>query len=81
MAEYPQKLVSLKVKEKKPVHEVPVLAAAIQACEAELKEDGRVIVRYSGTEPKIRLLVEAKDEPLVTKWIDALTQAVHEGLG
>jgi phosphoglucosamine mutase len=81
MTEYPQKLVSLKVKEKRPVHEVPVLAEAIRACEAELKEAGRVIVRYSGTEPKIRLLVEASDEALVTKWIDALTLAVHEGLG
>ena len=81
MTEYPQKLVSLKVKEKKPVHEVPVLAEAIKACEAELKEAGRVIVRYSGTEPKIRLLVEARDSAAVDKWIDKLTQAVHEGLG
>jgi len=81
MTEYPQKLVSLKVKEKRPVHEVPVLAEAVRACEAELKEAGRVIVRYSGTESKIRLLVEASEEALVTKWIDALTLAVHEGLG
>ncbi len=81
MTEYPQTLVSLKVKEKKPVHEVPGLMAAIRACEEDLKEAGRVIVRYSGTESKIRLLVEAREEALVTKWIDALTQAVHEGLG
>jgi phosphoglucosamine mutase len=81
MNEYPQKLVSLKVKEKKHLHEVPVLAAAIKACEAELKEAGRVIVRYSGTEPKIRLLVEASESAAVDKWIDTLTRAVHEGLG
>jgi phosphoglucosamine mutase len=81
MTEYPQKLVSLKVKEKRPVQEVPVLAAAIQACEAELKEAGRVIVRYSGTEPKIRLLVEASESALVERWIERLTQAVAEGLG
>ncbi|HPO37269.1 MAG TPA: phosphoglucosamine mutase [Kiritimatiellia bacterium] len=81
MTEYPQRLVSLKVKEKRPVHEVPVLAAAIRACEAELKEAGRVIVRYSGTEPKIRLLVEASESALVEHWIERLTQAVAEGLG
>jgi len=81
MTEYPQRLVSLKVKEKRPVHEVPVLAAAIRACEAELKEAGRVIVRYSGTEPKIRLLVEASESALVEHWIERLMQAVAEGLG
>jgi phosphoglucosamine mutase len=81
MAEYPQKLVSLKVKEKRPVQDVPALVSAIRACEEELKESGRVIVRYSGTEHKIRLLVEAREAALVKKWIDTLTQAVHEGLG
>ncbi len=81
MAEYPQKLVSIKVKEKKPVHEVPVLMAAIKACEDDLKDTGRVIVRYSGTEAKIRLLVEASESAAVDSWIAKLTQAVAEGLG
>ena len=81
MAEYPQKLVSIKVKEKKPVHEVPVLMAAIKACENDLKDSGRVIVRYSGTEAKIRLLVEASESAMVDSWIAKLTQAVAEGLG
>ena len=81
MTEYPQTLVSLKVKEKKPIAGVAVLAAAIKACEDELKDAGRVIVRYSGTEPKIRLLVEARDPALVDTWIEKLTRAVHEGLG
>ncbi len=81
MTEYPQKLVSLKVKEKKALHEVPVLTEAIRACEEELKSAGRVIVRYSGTEPKIRLLVEASESVLVETWIERLTSAVQEGLG
>lgn len=81
MAEYPQKLVSLKVREKKPIHEVAVLSDAIKACEDDLKDAGRVIVRYSGTEPKIRLLVEASESALVEAWIAKLTQAVADGLG
>lgn len=81
MLEFPQRLVSLPVKAMRPIHEVPVLTRAIQACEADLKETGRVIVRYSGTEPKIRLLVEARDAADVETWIGKLTQAVNEGLG
>jgi phosphoglucosamine mutase len=81
MTEYPQKLVSLRVKEKRPIHEVPALAAAITACEEDLKESGRVIVRYSGTESKIRLLVEARESARVETWIEKLAQAVAEGLG
>ena len=81
MTEYPQKLVGIKVKEKKPIADVSVLSAAIKACEEDLKERGRVIVRYSGTEPKIRLLVEASESALVETWIDKLSQAVAEGLG
>jgi len=81
MDEYPQKLVSIRIKEKKPVHEVPVLEEAIKACEAELKGRGRVVVRYSGTEPKIRLLVEASEAALVETWIEKLSRAVAQGLG
>jgi len=81
MTEYPQKLVSMKVKEKKPINEVTVLAAAIKDCQEDLNDTGRVIVRYSGTEPKIRLLVEAKDGALVDSWIEKLTVAVTESLG
>ena len=81
MTEYPQQLVGIKVKEKRPIEEIPVLANAIRECEADLKDTGRVIVRYSGTEPKIRLLVEAQKAEQVNKWINALTRAVKEGLG
>jgi len=80
MEEYPQKLVGLKVREKKPIESVPILADTIKACEKALEGIGRTVVRYSGTEPKIRLLVEAQDEKLVNEWINRLTDAVREGL-
>ncbi len=81
MEEYPQTLVSLKVKEKKPIDSTPRLAEAIHACEEDLKGRGRVIVRYSGTEPKIRLLVEAREAKLVDIWIAKLKEVVGETLG
>lgn len=81
MDEFPQALVSLKVKEKKPIPSTPRLAEAIRACEEDLKGRGRVIVRYSGTESKIRLLVEAHEKKQVADWIGKLTVAVREGLG
>lgn len=80
VTEYPQQLASIRVREKKPIQEVSVLDDAIRACEADLKGTGRVIVRYSGTEPKIRLLVEAKSAAKVEQWIDSLTKAVQKGL-
>jgi phosphoglucosamine mutase len=81
MTEYPQKLVSLPVKVKKPLDSLPALSRAMEAGTAALGNDGRMIVRYSGTENKIRLLVEARTDKLVKHWIDELTAAVGKDLG
>ncbi|MDD5705716.1 MAG: phosphoglucosamine mutase [Kiritimatiellae bacterium] len=81
MQEYPHKLASLPVRHRRPIRDVPVLVKTIEACERDLRDSGRVIVRYSGTEPKIRLLVEAREPDLVETWIARLSQAVTEGLG
>ena len=68
MDEFPQKLVNIKVREKIPVEEVPELAAEIKKCESELKDNGRVLVRYSGTEKLIRIMVEAKSYKAADGW-------------
>jgi phosphoglucosamine mutase len=81
MDEYPQTLVSFKVKEKKPIAGLPGLVRVMGKCEEDLGGTGRMIVRYSGTENKIRLLVEAKEQAKVDQWIAALTAAVHKELG
>ncbi len=80
MREYPQTLVSLPVKSRIPLEELPKLQAAMAAATKALDQQGRLVVRYSGTENKIRLLVEARDEGLVKTWIARLTEAVHEEL-
>ncbi|MDB4788628.1 phosphoglucosamine mutase, partial [Akkermansiaceae bacterium] len=64
MSEYPQLLVNLPVSEKPPLEEVPAITAAIAAADEAFGENGRTLVRYSGTEKKLRVLVEAKDSAL-----------------
>ena len=64
--------------EKPPVETCPRLVAAIAALEAEMGDGGRVLVRYSGTEPKLRLLVEAGDDLAVQRGLDQLEAAVRQ---
>jgi phosphoglucosamine mutase len=81
MVEYPHRLVSLPVREKRPIESLPGLSAAIRQAESELAAQGRVLVRYSGTEKKIRLLVEAREQVLVDACLARLTEAVRAELG
>jgi phosphoglucosamine mutase len=81
MTEYPQKLVSLKVAVRKPLDTLPNLVRTMDHCTESLGATGRMVVRYSGTENKIRLLVEAQEEAVVARWIDELTAAVRKDLG
>jgi phosphoglucosamine mutase len=68
MKRYPQVLVNLPVREKAPLESVPGLSAAVAAAEKKLGDKGRVLVRYSGTEPKVRVMVEGRNR----RQIDAL---------
>jgi phosphoglucosamine mutase len=76
MEEFPQVLKSIPVREKKPLSEVPALLRVIADCEAALHGTGRTIVRYSGTEPKIRVLVEARTQEQVDLWADRIVQVI-----
>ena len=81
MEEYPQKLISMPVRERIPLEQLKVLSGVISDADKALQASGRVVVRYSGTENKIRLLVEAKDASDVDLWLGKLTDAVKEELG
>ena len=81
MEEYPQKLLSMPVRERIPIEQLKVLSGVISDADKALQASGRVVVRYSGTENKIRLLVEAKDASDVDLWLGKLTDAVKEELG
>lgn len=81
-ARFPQKLTNIVVKEKKPIAQFPDLVAIVASAEAELKRDGgRVLLRYSGTEPKIRLLVEARDVGTLERWTRDIGQCIRAHMG
>ena len=65
MRKYPQLLVNLNVRERIPLDQLPEVSETVKAVEKELGSNGRILLRYSGTEPKIRLLVETRDEALL----------------
>lgn len=80
LRKFPQATRNLPVGEKKPLSACPAITAEIAALETELGASGRVMARYSGTEPKIRLLAEAGDEATVMSALNRLEIAVKRDL-
>jgi phosphoglucosamine mutase len=74
---FPQATSALAVRAKPPVETLPLLAAAIRSLEKELGRRGRVLVRYSGTEPKLRFLVEGPEESAVAAGLARLVEAAR----
>jgi phosphoglucosamine mutase len=81
MTRYPQVLVNLKVKEKRPLDELPLVTQAIKKIEKVLGQDGRVLVRYSGTEPKARVMIEGPDSAIIQGYADEIAQAIAKSCG
>jgi phosphoglucosamine mutase len=78
---FPQVIKNIRVREKKPLEDVPEVAAAIQTAERELEGDGRIVVRYSGTEPLARVMVEADTEEKMHRTADLVVHAIQRTLG
>lgn len=74
---FPQASKNLKVEEKLPFGNLPTLAEAIRGVEDDFGHDGRVLIRYSGTEPKLRMLAEGMDPRLVDQAISKLEDAAR----
>ncbi len=77
----PQLLRSLKVLTKPALQECPRVSSAVSAAEDRLGSDGRVVLRYSGTEPKIRIMIEGPDEGLIMTLADDIEQAIEADIG
>jgi len=78
---FPQVIVNVKVREKKPLEAIPSVAAAIAAAEKELADTGRVVIRYSGTEALARVMIEAESEPAMRHHADTIANAIRAELG
>jgi phosphoglucosamine mutase len=78
---FPQVIVNIKVREKKPLESIPSVAAAIRAAEEELKDSGRVVIRYSGTEPLARVMIEAESEAAMHRHANSIADAIRAELG
>jgi phosphoglucosamine mutase len=78
---FPQKLVNIRVKHKRPLTELDAVQAEIRAAENEFNGSGRVVVRFSGTEPLARVMIEAESDEQVEKWTGRIAEAIRAELG
>ncbi|MDE1160583.1 MAG: phosphoglucosamine mutase [Acidobacteriaceae bacterium] len=78
---FPQVIVNVKVREKKPLEGFPKIAAAILAAEEELRDSGRVVIRYSGTEALARVMIEAESEEAMQRHSKAIADEIRAELG
>jgi phosphoglucosamine mutase len=77
---FPQVIVNVKVREKRPLESIPTVASAILAAELALAGTGRVVIRYSGTEALARVMIEAESEPLMRHHAEAIAAAIRTEL-
>jgi phosphoglucosamine mutase len=78
---FPQVIVNVRVREKKPLEGIPSVASAIAAADEALHGTGRVVIRYSGTEALARVMIEAEDHAQMTHHANAIADAIRIELG
>ena len=78
---FPQLIRNVRVREKPPLEAIPIVAKAITDCCTELGERGRVVVRYSGTEPLARVMVEGENAQAVENHTTRIAEAIRSALG
>jgi phosphoglucosamine mutase len=78
---YPQVLMNLRVKNKVDLQTVPEIAAVLKSVESRLEGSGRLLVRYSGTEPLLRVMLEGKDQAEIGRWGQEIIDTVAQHLG
>ncbi len=81
LRKYPQAQRNLKVKEKPPIETLRDVPGLMAGTERELAGKGRVLLRYSGTEPKIRLLIEGRDEKMINAHADRIAECLIAQIG
>jgi phosphoglucosamine mutase len=78
---FPQVVINVKVREKPPWETLPDVLALVRQAEAELAGNGRVLLRYSGTEPKARLLIEGRDGDQISAMAEKIAACIRQRIG
>src|SRR5262249_58873273 len=81
LVSYPQVLLNVRVREKADLTTIPSVAAVIGHVEGRVAGQGRLLVRYSGTEPLLRVMLEGRHEPEIRGWAQEIVDVVRRGLG
>ncbi len=81
LVSYPQVLVNVRVRERKELKSIPAIADAMQRIEERLAGQGRLLVRYSGTEPLLRVMIEGRDQQEIQAWAREIADTVKQSLG
>jgi phosphoglucosamine mutase len=78
---FPQVLENVRVKEQRPVEQIPSVRKLVQAAEKELGEKGRIFIRYSGTEPLVRVMLEGEDGAQIRRLAGTIATELRAKLG
>ena len=81
MRKYPQVLVNVAVREKPPLESLADLGIRVRQFEGEMNGAGRILIRYSGTEPLARIMIEGADGERIAAMADELAGVVRAGIG
>jgi len=81
MTVYPQVMINVEVQTKPDINTIPVLAGAIKSVESELGDRGRVLVRYSGTQPLCRVMVEGPSETETRQYCMQISEIIEKNIG
>jgi phosphoglucosamine mutase len=81
MTIYPQVLVNVRVKERRDLSSLPKVKQHIARLEKKLDGTGRLLIRYSGTEPLVRIMIEGEREQEIQKWADDLADTIRIAIG
>jgi phosphoglucosamine mutase len=81
LKDYPQLIVNVKVRSKPPLDTLPEVSRALSEAQAELGDNGRIVLRYSGTEQLARVMVEAEHEADVQRFSQSLANALRSSIG
>jgi phosphoglucosamine mutase len=81
LVSYPQVLVNVRVRERADIRSIPAIADTIKKVEGWLDGEGRLLIRYSGTEPLLRIMLEGKNDTEIRHWANEIADAVRAHLG